>query len=293
MKLLRYGEPGYEKPALLAADGSIRDLSHVVPDIAGDALSPASIARLSALDHASLPVVPPGVRLGPCVGQVRNFIAVGLNYVDHALETNTPVPAEPVLFSKATTSLSGPDDPIRLLPGSEKTDWEVEIAFVMGREAFLVPAEDALSYVAGYAVCHDVSERALQIERGGQWIKGKSAPGFGPLGPWLVTTDEIADVQDLNLWLDVNGVRRQTGTTRKMIFPIAYLVSYITQFMKLMPGDIVTTGTPPGVGLGMKPPQFLKPGDVVTLGVTGLGTQRQTILEPESSGINLHSGSKQ
>ncbi|WP_293863306.1 fumarylacetoacetate hydrolase family protein [uncultured Alsobacter sp.] len=282
MKLLRYGDPGREKPALLASDGSIRDLSSIVSDIAGDTLSPASIAKLSALDPGTLPVVPAGVRLGPCVGEVRNFIAVGLNYVDHALETNTPVPSEPVLFSKATTSLSGPDDPIRLLPGSEKTDWEVEIAFVIGREAFLVSPDDALSHVAGYAVCHDVSERALQIERGGQWIKGKSAPGFGPLGPWLVTTDEIADVQDLDLWLDVNGERRQTGTTRKMIFPIAYLVSYITQFMKLMPGDVVTTGTPPGVGLGMKPPQFLKPGDVVTLGVAGLGTQRQLILGPDA-----------
>jgi 2-keto-4-pentenoate hydratase/2-oxohepta-3-ene-1,7-dioic acid hydratase in catechol pathway len=252
-----------------------------VPDIAGDVLSLASLSRLAALDQASLPLVSNKVRLGPCVGDVRNFIAVGLNYADHALETNTPIPLEPVLFSKATTSLSGPNDPIRLLPGSEQTDWEVEIAFVMGREAFQVAADDALSYVAGYAVCHDVSERAFQIERGGQWIKGKSAPGFGPLGPWLVTADEIADVQNLELWLDVNGVRRQTGTTRKMIFPIAYLVSYITQFMRLVPGDVVTTGTPPGVGLGMKPPQFLKPGDDVSLGVTGLGTQRQTILGPD------------
>ncbi|QRM53255.1 fumarylacetoacetate hydrolase family protein [Sinorhizobium sp. BG8] len=277
MKLLRYGEAGQERPGLLGADGRIRDLSGVVADISGEVLSRAGRERLASLDVASLPVVPDGVRIGPCVGNVGNFVAVGLNYIDHALETNTPIPEEPVLFNKVTSCISGPNDPVFLLKDSKKTDWEVEIAFVIGEPAYNVSEKDALSVIAGFCVCHDVSEREFQTERGGQWTKGKSGPTFGPLGPWLVTPEEVGDVQNLGLWLDVNGKRMQTGSTSKMIFSIAHLVSYITRFMKLMPGDVVTTGTPPGVGLGMKPPVFLSAGDVVELGVDGLGSQRQVI----------------
>ncbi len=277
MKLLRYGEAGEERPGILDKGQRIRDLSGVIPDISGTYLSRAGRERIAALDIDALPIVPDGVRIGPCVGNVGNFVAVGLNYIDHALETNTPIPEEPVLFNKHTSCISGPNDPIVLLKDSKKTDWEVEIAFVIGEPAYHVSEEEALSMVAGFCVCHDVSERAFQIERGGQWTKGKSGPTFGPLGPWLVTPDEIADVQNLGLWLDVNGKRMQTGSTSKMIFSIAHLVSYITRFMKLMPGDVVTTGTPPGVGLGMKPPVFLAAGDVVELGVEGLGSQRQAV----------------
>ncbi|SME90447.1 2-keto-4-pentenoate hydratase/2-oxohepta-3-ene-1,7-dioic acid hydratase (catechol pathway) [Tistlia consotensis] len=277
MKLLRFGEPGAEKPGLLDKGGKIRDLSSVVPDIAGPALSPAGLDKLRKVDPASLPEVPASTRLGPCVGQVGNFIAIGLNYVDHAEETGLAIPTEPVVFSKATSCLSGPNDAIVLPEGSVKTDWEVEIAFVMGQAAYRVEEKDALGYVAGFCLCHDVSERAFQIERGGQWIKGKSAPTFGPLGPWLVTPDEVADVQNLRLWCDVNGKRMQDGTTAKMIFSIAYLVSYLSRFMRLLPGDVVTTGTPAGVGLGMKPNVFLKAGDVVELGIEQLGEQRQEV----------------
>ncbi|WP_320199695.1 fumarylacetoacetate hydrolase family protein [Agrobacterium sp. rho-13.3] len=277
MKLLRFGEAGQENPGLIDKDGTIRDLSGVVSDIAGQVLSREGRARLASLDTGSLPIVAAGTRLGPCVGNVGNLVAVGLNYIDHALETNTPIPAEPVLFNKVTSCISGPNDPIVLLKDSQKTDWEVEIAFVIGEPAYHVREEDAISVIAGFCVCHDVSEREFQIERGGQWTKGKSGPTFGPLGPWLVTPDEIPDVQNLGMWLDVNGKRMQTGTTSKMIFGIAHLVSYITRFMKLMPGDVVTTGTPPGVGLGMNPPQFLVPGDIVELGVEGLGRQRQVV----------------
>lgn len=277
MKLLRFGKAGHERPGLFDADGNIRDLSAVVSDISGPTLSRQGRERLAALDIGTLPIVPPDTRLGACVGNVSNFIAVGLNYTDHALETNTPVPDEPVLFNKVTSCISGADDAIILLKDSHKTDWEVEIAFVIGEPAYHVREEDALSVIAGFCVCHDVSERSFQIERGGQWTKGKSGPTFGPLGPWLVTPDEIADVQNLDLWLDVNGKRMQTGSTSKMIFSIAYLVAYITKFMKLMPGDVVTTGTPPGVGLGMTPPVFLSAGDVVELGITGLGRQRQRV----------------
>ncbi|KIV65862.1 Fumarylacetoacetate hydrolase family protein [Rhizobium sp. UR51a] len=277
MKLLRYGPIGLEKPAALDAEGIIRDLSSIATDIAGTTLSRNSLAKLTKIDLSSLPAVPSDVRIGPCVGSVGNFVAVGLNYIDHALETNTPIPEEPVLFNKHTSCISGPNDPICLLKDSEKTDWEVEIAFVIGEPAYHVREEDALSVIAGFCVCHDVSERAFQIERGGQWTKGKSGPTFGPLGPWLVTPDEIGDVQNLDLWLDVNGQRMQTGSTSKMIFPIATLVSYISRFMRLMPGDVITTGTPPGVGLGMKPPVFLKAGDVVELGIDGLGRQRQIV----------------
>ncbi|AQS63616.1 Ureidoglycolate lyase [Rhizobium rhizogenes] len=277
MKFLRYGPIGQEKPAALDAEGNIRDLSSVVADIAGPTLSRSSLEKLAKIDLSSLPAVSSDVRIGPCVGAVGNFVAVGLNYIDHALETNTPIPEEPVLFNKHTSCISGPNDPIYLLKDSEKTDWEVEIAFVIGEPAYHVREEDALSAIAGFCVCHDVSERAFQIERGGQWTKGKSGPTFGPLGPWLVTPDEVGNVQNLGLWLDVNGQRMQTGSTSKMIFPIATLVSYISRFMRLMPGDVITTGTPPGVGLGMKPPVFLKAGDVVELGIDSLGTQRQIV----------------
>lgn len=277
MRLLRYGPIGQEKPAALDAEGNIRDLSSVVTDIAGQTLSRSSLEKLAKIDLSALPAISSDVRVGPCVGAVGNFVAVGLNYIDHALETNTPIPEEPVLFNKHTSCISGANDPICLLKDSKKCDWEVEIAFVIGEPAYNVREEDALSVIAGFCICHDVSERAFQIERGGQWTKGKSGPTFGPLGPWLVTPDEIGDVQNLGLWLDVNGQRRQSGSTSKMIFPIALLVSYISRFMRLMPGDVITTGTPPGVGLGMNPPVFLKAGDVVELGIDGLGAQRQIV----------------
>lgn len=275
MKLLRFGEAGCEKPGCLDAEGIIRDLSSIVSDLDGSALSRKGLAMLSALDLKSLPVVEQSARLGPCVSGVGNFVAVGLNYIDHAKETNSPIPTEPVLFNKHTSCIAGPNDPVTIPRGSLKTDWEVEIAFVIGEEVFEATEEKAMDYVAGFCVCHDISERAFQSERAGQWTKGKSAPTFGPLGPWLVTKDEIADVQNLDLWLDVNGQRMQTGSTGNMIFSIAFLVSYITTFMRLLPGDVVTTGTPAGVGLGRKPQVFLKAGDVVELGVEGLGSQRQ------------------
>nr|PZN43284.1 MAG: 2-hydroxyhepta-2,4-diene-1,7-dioate isomerase [Pseudomonadota bacterium] len=277
MKLVRYGNPGAEKPGIVDAEGTIRDLSGIVPDLAGKALTKASLARIAAVDPKTLPAVPAGTRLGPCVGNVRNFIAVGLNYADHAAETNSPIPSEPILFNKAPSCIVGPNDDIVVPRGSEKTDWEVELAVVIGEEASYVEEKDALNYVAGYCVCNDVSERAYQLERGGQWAKGKGCPTFGPLGPWLVTTDEIKDVQNLSMWLDVNGERMQDGSTKTLIFSVPYLVSYISQFMKLEPGDVITTGTPPGVGMGMKPPRFLKGGEVVELGIEGLGTQRQQV----------------
>lgn len=277
MKLVRYGNPGAEKPGIVDAEGTIRNLSGIVPDLAGKALTKASLARIAAVDPKTLPAVPAGTRLGPCVGNVRNFIAVGLNYADHAAETNSPIPSEPILFNKAPSCIVGPNDDIVVPRGSEKTDWEVELAVVIGEEASYVEEKDALNYVAGYCVCNDVSERAYQLERGGQWAKGKGCPTFGPLGPWLVTTDEIKDVQNLSMWLDVNGERMQDGSTKTMIFSVPYLVSYISQFMKLEPGDVITTGTPPGVGMGMKPPRFLKGGEVVELGIEGLGTQRQQV----------------
>ncbi len=277
MKLVRYGNPGAEKPGIVDAEGTIRALSGIVPDLAGKALTKASLARIAAVDPKTLPAVPAGTRLGPCVGNVRNFIAVGLNYADHAAETNSPIPSEPILFNKAPSCIVGPNDDIVVPRGSEKTDWEVELAVVIGEEASYVEEKDALNYVAGYCVCNDVSERAYQLERGGQWAKGKGCPTFGPLGPWLVTTDEIKDVQNLSMWLDVNGERMQDGSTKTMIFSVPYLVSYISQFMKLEPGDVITTGTPPGVGMGMKPPRFLKGGEVVELGIEGLGTQRQQV----------------
>jgi 2-keto-4-pentenoate hydratase/2-oxohepta-3-ene-1,7-dioic acid hydratase in catechol pathway len=277
MKLLRFGPPGQEKPGVLDRENRIRDLSGVISDISGPTLRDGSLGRLSGLDLEALPLAPAGVRIGPCVGQVGNFIAVGLNYAEHATETDAEIPEEPILFNKAASCIVGPYDDVILPPGSVKSDWEVEIAFVIGKRASNVSEADALGHVAGYCICNDVSEREYQLERGGQWVKGKCCPTFGPIGPWLVTPDEIPDPQALSLWLDVNGERVQSSSTRTMIFPIAHLVSYISRYMILEPGDLVTTGTPPGVGLGMKPPRFLKPGDVMTLSVEGLGEQRQVV----------------
>ncbi len=276
MKLVRYGEAGREKPGLVASDGSIRDLSGKIRDIDSEALS-SGFSALRGLDPSSLPAVPAGTRLGCPVARVGHFIAVGLNYADHAAEAGQPIPAEPILFSKAPSCIVGPNDDVIIPKGSSKTDWEIEIAIVIGRRASYVGASEALSHVAGYTVCNDVSEREFQLERSGQWMKGKGCPTFGPLGPWLVTPDEIPDVQNLAMWLDVNGERMQTGNTNTMIFDCAQIVSYCSQFMTLEPGDVITTGTPPGVGLGMKPPRYLKPGDVVTLGIEKLGEQRQNI----------------
>jgi 2,4-didehydro-3-deoxy-L-rhamnonate hydrolase len=278
MKLVRFGAPGAEKPGIVDTNGAIRDLSGHVADITGEALSPASLDKLRKIDLKTLPEAPKGVRLGAPVARSHNFIAVGLNYADHAKETGAPIPAEPILFNKLTNCIVGPNDNVMMPKASLKLDWEVEIAFVMGRRTRYVEEKDALSYVAGYAVCNDVSERHFQIERGGQWMKGKCFETSGPLGPWLVTTDEIKDVQNLPMFLDVNGKRMQTGSTKTMIFSIAHLVHYISQFMVLEAGDVVTTGTPPGVGLGMKPPVFLKAGDVMHLGIEGLGEQKQTVV---------------
>lgn len=278
MKFVRFGAAGAEKPGLVDGDGHIRDLSGHIADLAGDALAPVQLARLGALDSASLPRVAPGVRIGACVGRTGNFIAVGLNYADHAAETGAEIPKEPILFNKTTNCIVGPNDDVVIPPGSLKTDWEVELAIVIGAPAYQVSESEAVRYIAGYAVCHDVSERAFQIERGGQWMKGKGCPTFGPLGPWLVTPDEVADVQNLGMWLTVNGQTMQKGSTGTMIFGAAFLVSYISRFLRLDPGDVITTGTPPGVGMGMKPPRYLKAGDVVELGIDGLGTQRQVIV---------------
>jgi 2-keto-4-pentenoate hydratase/2-oxohepta-3-ene-1,7-dioic acid hydratase in catechol pathway len=263
---------------LLDAQGRIRDLSGHVGDIAGDVLSPEGLARLKALDPAGLPLVEGTRRLGPCVGVIPKIVAVGLNYADHAAEAGMKPPPEPVLFMKATSAICGPDDDVMIPKGSHKTDWEVELGIVIGRVTRYVSVHDSLAYVAGYCVVNDVSEREFQIERAGQWDKGKSADTFAPIGPWLVTTDEIPDPQTLDMFLDVNGERRQTGNTRTMIFGVAHLVSYISHFMTLMPGDVIPTGTPPGVGMGMKPPCYLKPGDDVRLGIAGLGEQRQRIV---------------
>jgi ureidoglycolate lyase/2,4-diketo-3-deoxy-L-fuconate hydrolase len=277
MKLLRYGPAGHEKPGLLDAGGRLRDLSAVVPDIAGPHLLPESLERLRHLDAAALPLVDGSPRIGPCVGQVGKFICVGLNYSDHAAESNMPVPAEPILFMKATSSIVGPNDDIILPRGSEKTDWEVELGIVIGSPGKYVAQSDALAHVAGYCVVHDVSERAYQLEGTGQWVKGKSADTFGPIGPWLVTTDEVPHPGDLRLWLEVDGSRRQDGSTKTLIFGVEYLVSYISRFMSLQPGDVISTGTPPGVGHGQKPPVYLRAGNHVRLGVESLGEQRQRV----------------
>jgi 2-keto-4-pentenoate hydratase/2-oxohepta-3-ene-1,7-dioic acid hydratase in catechol pathway len=277
MKLLRYGEPGNERPAILDPEGVIRDLGEYVSDIDGDALSPEGLARIAALDLASLPPVQGNPRIGPCIARPSKFICVGLNYSDHAAETGAPVPEEPILFMKATTAICGPYDMVTLPRGATKGDWEVELGVVIGKRTSYIDSADALDHVAGFCVVNDVSERAFQAERGGQWTKGKSADTFGPLGPWLVTKDEIGDVNSLDMFLRVNDVTMQQGNTRTMIFDVPFLVSYISQFMTLLPGDVIATGTPPGVGLGMKPPRFLVPGDLMHLGIAGLGEQRQRV----------------
>ncbi|MEH6834931.1 MULTISPECIES: fumarylacetoacetate hydrolase family protein [Falsihalocynthiibacter] len=279
MKLLRYGPIGAERPAILDTDGKMRDLANVIPDINGAALSPEGLAKVAGLDLASLPMVQGSPRIGSAIARPGKFICVGLNYADHARETGKEPPAEPVLFAKATTSLCGPNDDVEIPRGSDRTDWEVELGIVIGSRAKYVDEADALDYVAGYALVNDVSERRFQSERGGQWIKGKSHDTFGPVGPWMVTKDEFADIQNVDLWLDVDGQRRQTGNTKTMIFGVAHLVHYISQFMTLEAGDIIATGTPPGVGLGMKPPTFLKAGEVITLGAAGLGEQRQRMVQ--------------
>jgi 2,4-didehydro-3-deoxy-L-rhamnonate hydrolase len=265
---------------VLDAGGAIRDLSGVVPDIAGAALTPDSIARLRSLDLSDLPRVNGAPRLGPCVGAVGKFIGVGLNYSDHAAESNMPVPVEPIIFMKATSAICGPNDDVVLPRGSQKSDWEVELGVVIGKHSKYVDQEDALSHVAGFCVVNDLSERAYQLEGTGQWVKGKSADTFGPIGPWLVTTDEVPDCQNLALWLEVDGHRYQNGTTATMVFGVAYLVSYLSRFMSLQPGDIISTGTPPGVGAGRKPPVFLRAGNEMRLGVEGLGEQRQRVVSP-------------
>ena len=279
MKLVRYGPAGREKPGLIDADGKLRDLSKKVKDIDGATLAPAELAKLKKLDTKRLPLVKGKPRFGPCVATPSKFIAIGLNYVDHAKETNSPIPENPIVFFKSQTCIVGPNDNVMVPKDSTQLDWEVEIGFVMGRTARHVAVKDALKYVAGYCVVDDISERDFQLKKSAsQWNKGKGCDTFGPLGPWLVTTDEIKDVQNLDMWLDVNGVRKQTGNTKTMIFTIAQLVADVSRYMTLLPGDVVTTGTPPGVGMGMKPQQWLQPGDVITLGIQGLGEQRQKVV---------------
>ena len=280
MKLLRYGPAGQEKPGLLDDGGTIRDLSGQIDDVAGDALLPDSLARLKALDPAGLPAVEGSPRIGPCVGRVGKFPAIGLNYADHAEESGLPIPEEPVMFMKATSSICGPYDDTVTPRESSKLDWEVELGIVIGSPGVYIEEARALDHVAGYCVVNDISERVFQIERSGQWVKGKSADTFGPIGPWLVTSDEAGDPQALDIWLEVDGVRRQNGNTRTMIFPVAHIVSYVSRFMSLQSGDVITTGTPPGVGLGMTPPTFLSVGQEVRLGIAGLGEQKQRIVAP-------------
>ena len=275
MKLLRYGPAGEEKPGLLDADGTIRDLSGLVPDIGGKTLLPDELARIAAVDPSSLPLVEGDPRLGPCVAGTGKFICIGLNFSDHAAETGATVPPEPIIFMKATSAIVGPNDDVLIPRGSEKTDWEVELGVVIGRTAKYVSEADAFEHVAGYCVAHDVSERAFQTERSGQWTKGKSCDTFGPIGPWLVTRDEVPDPQNLRMWLKVNGQTMQDGSSRTMVYGVASLISYLSKFMSLHPGDIISTGTPPGVGMGLKPPRYLKHGDVVELGIEGLGSQKQ------------------
>ncbi|WP_163852113.1 fumarylacetoacetate hydrolase family protein [Pseudooceanicola aestuarii] len=277
MKLLRYGPAGYEVPGIIGPEGEIRGLSGHVDDIGAATLSDQALDDIRTLDIASLPRVEDGVRVGPCVGGIGKVVCVGLNYSDHAEESNLPAPAEPILFMKATSAVSGPNDPIRIPRDSEKTDWEVELGVIIGRTARYVTEDAALDHVAGYCVANDVSERAFQNERGGQWVKGKSADSFGPLGPWMVTRDEVENPNDLALWLEVDGHRYQNGTTARMIFPVPFLISYISRFMTLQPGDVILTGTPAGVGMGQTPQTFLRPGQRVTLGVDGLGRQSQLV----------------
>ncbi len=277
MKLVRHGPKGQERPGVIDSDGKIRDLHGVCEDFGPAFFKSDGIQRLRQLDTRKLPIVGSETRLGACLAQTGNFIAIGLNYIQHARETNAEIPTDPILFNKAPSCLSGPNDPVLLPRNSTKTDWEVELALVIGKEAHYVEESDALNHVAGYFVCNDVSEREFQLERSGQWVKGKMFPTFGPIGPWLVTADEIPDVQNLRLWLELNGKRIQDSSTSDMIFKVAHLVADTSQYVLLQPGDIITTGTPPGVGLGMKPPQYLKPGDVMRLGIDGLGVQEQRV----------------
>jgi 2-keto-4-pentenoate hydratase/2-oxohepta-3-ene-1,7-dioic acid hydratase in catechol pathway len=276
MKLLRYGPPGQEKPGLLDASGTIRDLSTTIPDISGSSLSPAGLDKLKSLDPQALKAVPGTPRIGPCVTGVGKFICIGLNYSDHAAETGATVPPEPIIFMKATSAITGPNDDVIIPKNSQKTDWEVELGVVIGSVARYVSEADAMKHVAGYCLINDVSERAFQTERHGQWTKGKSCDSFGPIGPWLVTADEVPDPQDLAMFCDINGKRFQNGSTKTMVYGVRYLVSYLSQFMSLQPGDIISTGTPPGVGMGQKPPLYLKDGDKIHLGIAGLGEQHQT-----------------
>jgi 2-keto-4-pentenoate hydratase/2-oxohepta-3-ene-1,7-dioic acid hydratase in catechol pathway len=278
MKLVRYGDSGHELPGILDSEGKIHDLSSTIPDLAGAAISPVGLDRLRVLDLSTLPVVSGNPRIGPCVSGVGKFICIGLNYSDHAKESGMVLPAEPVVFMKATSCICGPDDDVVIPKGSTKSDWEVELGVVIGSRAKYVSEEDALSHVAGYCVVNDLSERAFQLEGTGQWVKGKSADTFGPIGPWLVTVDEVPDPQALSMWLEVDGHRYQNGTTQTMVFGVAHLISYLSRFMSLHPGDIISTGTPPGVGLGQKPPVYLRPGNVMTLGIEGLGRQRQQVV---------------
>ena len=283
MKLLRYGKSGSERPGVLDASGRVRDLSAHVGDIAGDVLTPSGLDRLRSIDPATLPLVggtpQKDLRLGPCVGAVGKFICIGLNYADHAAETNSPIPKEPIVFAKWTSAIVGPDDDVEIPRGSVKTDWEVELGVVIGKPGRYIDEANAMDHVAGYCVINDVSEREFQLERGGQWDKGKGNDTFGPLGPWLVTADEVPDPQNLKLWLDVDGKRYQDGSTRTMIFTVGQIVSYLSRFMSLQSGDVISTGTPPGVGLGQKPPVFLKPGQNMSLGIEGLGLQRQRVVD--------------
>ena len=282
MKLLRHGAAGAEKPGLMAADGTIRDLSGRLPhghaDLDGTMLSPQSLAAIAAIDPTTLPVVAAGTRLGPCVAHIGQFVAIGLNYSDHAAEAGMAVPTEPIMFMKANGSICGPNDDVIQPPHSTKLDWEVELGIVIGSKAQYIEEADALDHVAGYCLVNDISERNFQLERGGTWSKGKGAETFGPIGPWMVTKDEVGDPQDLEMWLDLNGVKAQRGNTRTMVFGVSQLVAYVSHYMTLFPGDVITTGTPPGVGMGMKPQRFLHPGDVLTLGIDKLGEQRQRVV---------------
>lgn len=278
MKLLRYGPKGQEKPAILDENGDIRDLSAHISDIAGAVLTPEGLKSLARIDLQTLPLVDKNVRLGPCVGQVGKFICIGLNYADHAAESGMPIPAEPVVFNKWTSAICGPNDDVEIPRGAEKTDWEVELGVIIGKGGKYIAERDALSHVAGYCVINDVSERAWQLERGGTWDKGKGADTFGPIGPWLVSADEIADPGKLKMWLEVDGKRYQNGSTETMIFSVAHIISYISQFLSLQPGDVISTGTPPGVGMGQKPPVYLKGGEIMRLGIEGLGEQTQKVV---------------
>lgn len=278
MKLLRVGAPGLEKPAILHSDGTYRDLSAIVPELRGLVLTPEGMARIRAVDPATLPVLSQDLRIGPCVDKVGKFICIGLNYADHAAETGAPIPAEPIIFMKATSAIIGPNDDVVIPKNAKKPDWEVELGVVIGKEARYIEEKDAFDHIAGYCVVNDVSERHFQTERGGQWDKGKGCDTFGPIGPWLVTPDEVPDPQNLKMWLEVDGHRYQNGSTKTMIFGVATCIAYVSQFMSLQPGDIITTGTPPGVGMGIKPePVWLKPGNVMRLGIEGLGEQTQNV----------------